>query len=79
MGGYSVESYNGDGFLKIYALPGMNLNNDWIYGNANIDFDLYQGNILYMPDNGSHWNSTPLNMRNALDELAQRVYNLEHP
>lgn len=74
MGSYSVYSYNGDGYLKIYALPGMDLNNDWLEGNADVNFDLYQGNIPYIPDNYSNWSGTrPYSVSEAIDRLAAAV------
>lgn len=79
LGGYCIGNYYGDGYLKIYALPGMNMNTEWIDGNANIDFDVYQGSTSYIPGNSGDWNSTPYSVKNALDELAQRIYNLENP
>jgi hypothetical protein len=74
----------GNGYLKIYALPGTQLNSNWHYGYANINFDLYQGNIVYVPVDTSHWNSSysgdwPLNVNEALDQLAERIYAFEHP
>jgi len=74
MGGYSVYSYNGDGYLKIYALPGMDLNNDWLEGNANVNFDIYQGNVPYIPNNYGNWSGTrPYSVSEALDRLAAAV------
>jgi len=71
IGGYSIYSYNGDGYLKIYALPGMNLNTDWLEGNADINYDIYQGNVPYIPNNESDWSGTrPYNVKEALDRLA---------
>jgi len=76
LGGYCIADYYGDGYLKIYAQAGTNTNTSW-FNDANISYDFYQGNIVYIPDNSGDWNSTPYSVRNALDELAQRVRNLE--
>lgn len=77
LGAFGVYSYNGNGYLKIYALPGMNLNTAWIADAADINFDLYQGNIMYLPDNTGDWGSVPVNLKEALDQLAARVKALE--
>lgn len=76
LGGYCISDYYDDGYLKIYAQAGMNLNTSW-FGGADISYDLYQGNVVYIPDNSSNWNNDPYNVKNALDELAQRVRALE--
>lgn len=77
IGSDAIGSYDNNGYLKIYALPGMSLNTGWFTGGWSIDFDLYQGSVPYIPDNESNWNSTPYNLKNALDELAQRLRTLE--
>ena len=74
LGEYSI---GGDGYLKIYALPGMNMNTTWNNGGSDISFDLYQGNTPYLPDNTGDWNSTPANIRDALDQLAARLRAIE--
>lgn len=80
LGSYSISSYYDNGYLKIYALPGMSLNTGWFDGNMPyISYDLYQGNVVYIPDNSSNWDTVPYNLKTALDELAQRVRTLESP
>ena len=70
-GGYSIYSYQGDGYLKIYALADSNLNTTWLEGNADIEFDIYQSNVPYIPNNYGDWSGTrPYSVKEALDRLA---------
>jgi hypothetical protein len=79
IGSGAIDSYDDNGYLKIYALPGMNLNTEWYSSVPYIDHDLYQGSVVYIPANSGDWDSVPYNLKSALDELAQRVRTLEGP
>lgn len=74
LGGYCIVSYSGNGFLKIYTLADMSLNADWLEGNADINFDIYQGHSAYIPNNYGNWSGTrPYSIAEALDRLASAL------
>jgi hypothetical protein len=79
LGSYCIGTYYSDGFLKIYALPGMNVNTNWLEGNADISFDIYQGNAPYIPGNYGDWSGTrPYSIAEALDRMAAALVAAGH-
>ena len=41
--------------------------------------DLGNGNLVYTPNNATHWSGTISNVAAALDQLAARIWAIENP
>ena len=67
-------AFYGDGQAKFYIEPGMEF-----HDNQEINYETFNSIIWFTPDDGSKWGSSPVCVQQALNQLADRVYSLEHP
>lgn len=70
------QAFAGNGAVTVFAMPGTELNINQSAINA---FDYRQGYTFYIPDDNGKWQYSPNSVHDALDELAARVYAIEHP